>query len=230
MGAASEPFLDASLEYYGGNNPYYNDPHHKLRRRKRGPLDSDENEGFPFSSSSSISAAFAAYEEQIVTAQEIIDADGKKRRVVSMDCDLGTARCFEIRCEVLDLAKGDDVSISVKSRLWQSTLIEDYPKVYKVDIYSRALVEIPEELNILQDESNDDAFAKTVAYSDIAEEEKEIPLWVIIVASLCGLLLLIIIVLVLWKIGFFKRKRPGDLHQAEKQKAKPTNGEYAEPL
>jgi hypothetical protein len=91
-------------------------------------------------------------------------------------------------------------------------------------------VEIPEELNILQDESNDDAFARTVAYSDIVEEEKEIPLWVIIVASLCGLLLLIIIVIVLWRIGFFKRKRPGDLHQAEKQKAKTTNGEYAEPL
>ena len=233
LGAASG---FSSLEYYGGNNPYYNDPNHRLSRRKRGRLDEEEvdsSQSFSSSStssSSSISAAFAGYEEQVVTAQEMTDADGKKRRVVVMDCDLGTARCFEIRCEVLDLAKGDDVSIAVKSRLWQSTLIEDYPKVYKVDIYSRAVVEIPDELNILQDESNDEAFAKTVAYSDIVEEEKEIPLWVIIVASLCGLLLLIIIVLVLWRIGFFKRKRPGDLHQAEKKKAKTTNGEYAEPL
>jgi len=232
-GAGHGNLIFDSLEYYGGNNPYYNDPNHRLTRRKRGRLDEEETDASSSSSSSSsssISSAFAAYEEQVVTAQEIIDADGKKRRVVVMDCELGTARCFEIRCEVLDLAKGDDVSIAVKSRLWQSTLIEDYPKVYKVDIYSRAVVEIPEELNILQDESNDDAFAKTVAYSDIVEEEKEIPLWVIIVASLCGLLLLIIIVLVLWRIGFFKRKRPGDLHQAEKQKAKTTNGEYAEPL
>jgi len=166
----------------------------------------------------------------VITAREIIDSEGKKRRVVTMDCDLGSARCFEIRCEVLDLAKGDDVSIAIKSRLWQSTLIEDYPKVYKVEIFSRAVVEIPKELNIQQDETNDEASAKTIAYSDIVEEKKEIPLWVIIVASLCGLLLLIIIILVLWRIGFFKRKRPGDLHQAEKQKAKPTNGEYAEPL
>lgn len=230
--AGNDVFAESSpAEYYGGGNPYYNDPNHRLKRRKREHLEDDDDDGRAYSSSSSsFAAAFAAYEEQVVTAREILDADGKKRRVVSMDCDLKTARCFEIRCEVLDLAKGDDVSIAVKSRLWQSTLIEDYPKVYKVDIYSRAVVEIPEELNILQDESNDEAFAKTVAYSDIVEEEKEIPLWVIIVASLCGLLLLIIIVLVLWRIGFFKRKRPGDLHQAEKQKAKTTNGEYAEPL
>lgn len=207
--------LDASdssaLEFYGGGNPFFDDPNHKLSRRKR------------------VGIRDAAFDEQIVKSMEILDNDGKKRQVVIMDCAKGTAKCFEIRCEVHDLTKEDDVSIAIESRLWQSTLIEDYPEVYRVDIYSRARVEIPKELNIQQEVSNDKAYALTFAYSDIKGEEKEIPLWVIIVASLCGLLLLIIIILILWCIGFFKRKRPGDLHQAEKQKAK-KNSEYAEPL
>jgi len=125
-----------------------------------------------------------------------------------LDLQLAVAEVLRIREQQRRTSRPK--ASNVKSQLWQSTLIEDYPKVYnKVD--SRAVVvQIPEELHILQDESNDDdddddddAFAKTVAYSDIVEEEKEIPLWVmIIVASLCGLLLLllIIIVLVLWKI------------------------------
>ena len=34
------------------------------------------------------------------------------------------------------------------------------------------------------------------------------PIWVIVVSVLAGLLLLAIIYLILWKLGFFKRRRP----------------------
>ena len=44
--------------------------------------------------------------------------------------------------------------------------------------------------------------------------------WIIIVSICAGLLFLVIIVLVLWKCGFFKRKRyPKSMeHQAQRQK------------
>ena len=43
------------------------------------------------------------------------------------------------------------------SRLWNSTLVEDYPKVYSVNIKSRAKVHLPPGLMILQNLADDEA-------------------------------------------------------------------------
>lgn len=50
---------------------------------------------------------------------------------------------------------------------------------------------------------------ETIAKVDLLEQESEsIPWWIIILAILIGLLLLICLTLLLWKLGFFKRRRP----------------------
>nr|2N9Y_A Chain A, Integrin alpha-IIb [Homo sapiens] len=41
-----------------------------------------------------------------------------------------------------------------------------------------------------------------------ALEERCIPIWWVLVGVLGGLLLLTILVLAMWKVGFFKRNRP----------------------
>nr|2K1A_A Chain A, Integrin alpha-IIb [Homo sapiens]2K9J_A Chain A, Integrin alpha-IIb light chain [Homo sapiens] len=41
-----------------------------------------------------------------------------------------------------------------------------------------------------------------------ALEERAIPIWWVLVGVLGGLLLLTILVLAMWKVGFFKRNRP----------------------
>lgn len=49
---------------------------------------------------------------------------------------------------------------------------------------------------------------KTIAKVDWIETPKSIQLWIIILAILAGLLLLILLTWLLWKLGFFKRRRP----------------------
>lgn len=50
---------------------------------------------------------------------------------------------------------------------------------------------------------------ETIAKVDLLEQEsKSIPWWLIILAILAGLLVLICLTLLLWKLGFFKRRRP----------------------
>lgn len=50
---------------------------------------------------------------------------------------------------------------------------------------------------------------ETLAYPDLADkqEAEPAPLWIIIVAIVTGLVLLILLTLLLWKLGFFKRQR-----------------------
>lgn len=51
---------------------------------------------------------------------------------------------------------------------------------------------------------------ETNAKVDILDqkEPEPIPWWIIILAILTGLLLLILLTYLLWKLGFFKRRRP----------------------
>jgi hypothetical protein len=42
-------------------------------------------------------------------------------------------------------------------RLWNSTLVEDYPDVYSVNIKSRAKIHLPPGLMILQNITDDEA-------------------------------------------------------------------------
>lgn len=51
---------------------------------------------------------------------------------------------------------------------------------------------------------------ETTARKDLLEQQEPepIPWWIIILAILVGLLLLILLTWLLWKLGFFKRRRP----------------------
>jgi hypothetical protein len=71
--------------------------------------------------------------------------------------------------------------------------------------------------------------AETMAYPDRLDtgESPSVPLWIIIVSVLAGILLLVLLILLLWRLGFFKRKRPDPtLKGSLLQKDKELNGEY----
>ena len=55
----------------------------------------------------------------------------------------------------MNLGHNKEATITIKSRIWNSTLIEDYPNVDWVNIASDASISIPKELSILQDQSDD---------------------------------------------------------------------------
>ncbi|KRY74184.1 Integrin alpha ina-1 [Trichinella pseudospiralis] len=162
--------------------------------------------------------------------QELVNIDGEtyKRVVVVFfvfsNCnkqpEKRTAKCFPIRCIIDHLEPNITATIRILSRLWNSTFVEDYRDVDHVLIESRAWIEVDrrqgiEETNYLDNE----ATAVTRAQPDMPqiEEKLKIPLWIIILAVLGGIFLLMLITVLLWKCGFFKRGKYYDqpLYKAE---------------
>lgn len=138
------------------------------------------------------------------------DQTGRTLQVVNLRCsgDTPTAKCITIRCNIRNLGKKSSAVIRVRSRIWNATLVEDYAHVNLVNIESRGELILPEELRYKQDQSDDVATAETKAYANLLEQTKAVPLWVILVSIFAGLLILVLIILLLWKMGFFQRKRP----------------------
>uniref|UniRef100_A0A5S6QJD1 Integrin_alpha2 domain-containing protein n=1 Tax=Trichuris muris TaxID=70415 RepID=A0A5S6QJD1_TRIMR len=131
-----------------------------------------------------------------------------------------TASCFKIRCFLDYLEPNITATIRVRSRLWNSTFVEDYRHVDHVLIESHATVDMNrlqgiEETNYLDNE----ATAVTRVQPDMPKiaEKKKVPLWIIILAVLGGIFLLLLVIIVLWKCGFFKRRNYYDkpLYTAE---------------
>ncbi|XP_076377738.1 multiple edematous wings isoform X2 [Megalopta genalis] len=166
--------------------------------------------------------------EKVVNTRTMIDSDGNRRQIVSINCKAGTAKCFDITCFIYNLQRKQEAIITVKARLWNSTLVEDYPKVDDVKIASNAKIVIPSNVEIQQENLKDDfAIAEMTVHPDhIDLQDKEsIPIEIIIGAVVAGLILLIILTLVLRKFGFFKRRRPDPTLSGNLEKHRDDNPE-----
>ncbi|XP_068633179.1 integrin alpha-PS1-like isoform X2 [Battus philenor] len=149
-------------------------------------------------------------DNDVVKAEAYTDKDGQRKHVVNMSCQKKTAKCIQFHCIIYGLRRMQASTITIRARLWNATLVEDYPRVSHVNIASTAAIRIPDNYNIHQNKHHDDiATVETVAYPDLKiSEPTEVPLWVIIVSVIVGLIVLILLIIALWKLGFFKRSRP----------------------
>jgi len=133
---------------------------------------------------------------------------------VRLDCNRGTAKCLAITCQVYGVRANTSFTVEVKSRLWNSTLVEDYANVDRVEIVSKASVIVDPVYT--QEVRNDFEAIVTMALPERQLEPVAAPSWwIYIIAALCGLLLLLTIVLILAKLGFFKRKRPDEAEDVD---------------
>jgi integrin alpha 7 len=148
--------------------------------------------------------------EMVILPREVRASDGTIQNVVTMSCGSG-ARCFNFNCVILDLAANQTAVIRIASRLWNATLVEDYAYgVNYVVIKSNAEIRLDPTLNIRQERHNDYFSVETKAIPDVTLlPPREVSWWWLIVAVLLGLILLALLILFLWKVGFFKRKKPG---------------------
>merc|ERR1719422_1942084 len=149
--------------------------------------------------------------EQIVSPLRVQSEDPNDpgQLVVRLDCDRGTAKCLTVTCQIYNLKANNSFTIEIKSRLWNATLVEDYSNIDRVEILSKAAVIVDPVYT--QEVSNDYKSIVTVALPDHQLEPLQTPSWwIYVVAVACGILLLVVIILILTKIGFFKRKRPDD--------------------
>lgn len=102
---------------------------------------------------------------------------------------MGNANCFKFRCRINNLQKNQEATIFIKARLpivdhqflrtnyfyykivlifiyrlWNSTLLQEFPKVDSVQIVSRAKIHIPSDV-LLQQNRSDDEFEVSVIIS-----------------------------------------------------------------
>ena len=76
--------------------------------------------------------------------------EGKTRQVVTLDCERGTAKCFKFRCNIRNLQRKQSAVIKIRARLWNTTLIEDFPGIHTVRIRSKAHISLDPAMEITQ--------------------------------------------------------------------------------
>ncbi|KAA0705593.1 Integrin alpha-3 CD49 antigen-like family member C [Triplophysa tibetana] len=138
------------------------------------------------------------------------------RKTVNLDCTTGTALCQTFTCPLLDM--NTSATLTVRAHLWNSTMLEDYPAAI-VFVIGNATLSLKTDKATIKMINNTLEF-KVLIDPALAEElAYEAPMWIIIVSVLAGVILLGLIVILLWKCGFFKRANTRELYEAKGQKA-----------
>ncbi|XP_072265182.1 integrin alpha-7 isoform X2 [Pyxicephalus adspersus] len=148
-----------------------------------------------------------------------------KKKDVVLDCAHGTAHCTIFQCPLYSFDQ--QVVLHVHGRLWNGTFLEDYPTGSAIEVVIRANITVKSSIkNLVLRGATTQRFPITSCTGDTTESEREIsykisvmlysdldivahggvPWWIILIAILAGILLLLLLVSILWKCGFFKRK------------------------
>ncbi|XP_028329036.1 integrin alpha-6-like [Gouania willdenowi] len=138
-------------------------------------------------------------------------ADGKNTKTLS--CGKG-AKCVRIKCPLRAL--DSNALITLNSRLWNSTFLEDYSKLHHTELAARAFLSF-ESLakNILL--QNAETEVKLTVFPERREAQSGgVPWWIIVLSILLFLLLLGLLFFLLWKCGVFGKK-----NKEEKEKLTP---------
>jgi len=102
----------------------------------------------------------------------------------------------------------DSINIKIRSRFWKENI--KFINLEEFQISSK-LVALVTSLPYDVDHSLLLPYIQTVStkiYVTGLDKTKPIPLWIIILAIIIGLIILAALALALWKLGFFKRRRP----------------------
>ncbi|XP_043760775.1 integrin alpha-IIb isoform X3 [Cervus elaphus] len=123
---------------------------------------------------------------------------------ILVSCD--SAPCTVVHCELQEMERGQRVMVTVLAFLWLPTLQER--PLDQFVLQSQAWFNVssfPYSVPALSLPSGE-VLVQTQVLRVL--EEREIPVWWVLVGVLGGLLLLTFLILAMWKVGFFKRNRP----------------------
>ncbi|XP_060951066.1 integrin alpha-3b [Limanda limanda] len=141
---------------------------------------------------------------QIIEPQAAISVGAHRKVSHLLECSKGTARCVKFACPLHNMT--DSAKILVRSRLWNSTMLEDFSNALRVTVRGEAELKLITDKPTIKIESVPIMFTVEIEPEEGVEPPYELPLWIIILAAVAGVLLLGIIIIILWKLGFFKRE------------------------
>nr|XP_033722420.1 integrin alpha-7 isoform X3 [Tursiops truncatus] len=132
-------------------------------------------------------------------------SSAEKKKNVTLDCTRGTASCVVFSCPLYSFDRA--AVLHVWGRLWNSTFLEEYSAVKSLEVIVQANITVKSSIKnlLLRDAST---VIPVMVYLDpVAVVAEGVPWWAILLAVLAGLLVLALLVLLMWKMGFFKRAR-----------------------
>uniref|UniRef100_A0A674HCI2 Integrin alpha-2 domain-containing protein n=1 Tax=Taeniopygia guttata TaxID=59729 RepID=A0A674HCI2_TAEGU len=121
---------------------------------------------------------------------------GRRRRNVTLDCALGTARCRPFRCPLPSLERSE---LRARGRLWNGTFLEEFLGVQHLELIVRAEVSVtsPRGNVLIRDPV---AQMSLSVHAEPGVAVPAVPWWVLPLAALLGLALLGLLVLALRKV------------------------------
>ncbi|XP_074062134.1 integrin alpha-2 isoform X2 [Macrotis lagotis] len=120
------------------------------------------------------------------------------RDIKTLNCE--TTSCSKVLCHLRELKMKEEYFVNVTTRIWNGTFAVSHFQT--IQLVATAKVDVIDpQLYII--EENTVMIPLTIMKPD---EKAEIPIGVIIGSIIAGLLLLLVLTSVLWKLGFFKRK------------------------
>ncbi|XP_028653866.1 integrin alpha-7 isoform X2 [Erpetoichthys calabaricus] len=135
-------------------------------------------------------------------------AASERRKSLSLDCSLGSARCMLLQCPLHNF--DGSAKLKIQGRLWNSTFIEDFPNVSDLELLVEANVTIKSHIKHLRLRNANARVAVMVHPEHAISDYEGIPWWIILIAILAGILVLALLVCLLWKCGFFRRAQYKD--------------------
>ncbi|XP_062302533.1 integrin alpha-V [Osmerus eperlanus] len=151
------------------------------------------------------------------------DLEGKQPEGDLGTLDCSTAQCLEIKCQVGRMERGRSAILFIRSRLGVATFLkaENQNRSYVVrSSASFVVIEMPYKNLVSELPANITTVSTAVVWVAI-DSRQPVPGWVIALAVLSGLLLLALLCLVMYKLGFFKRVRPPQDDSTEKERLQP---------
>ncbi|KAL3051252.1 hypothetical protein OYC64_001508 [Pagothenia borchgrevinki] len=153
----------------------------------------------------------------IIEPQAAITILSPRKETFLLECSKGTARCVTFSCPLRNMT--NSAKIYVQSRLWNSTMLEDFSNALRITVRGQATLKLITDKPTIRMDRQPTMFTVEIEPLEGVEVPYELPLWIIISAAVAGILLLGIIILILWKCGFFQRASRREMYEAKAQKA-----------
>ena len=137
--------------------------------------------------------------------------------------------CVDFTCDLSHILAGEKISIDFYAVVWNSTFLEEFNRLlYTVSVGSSLRLDTSKNVIKYTSDSIISSSVSTDVISSYTKPKQQTNFWVIAAAALAGIIVLVLLILILWRCGFFQRKRDfGGYHKARYHKQASKSAEEA---